>query len=332
MTMSYAEKLLESVQNHTVFDFHNKTMPYQNEMKCHIGFGIDDGYARCLGAAIASICVHNKNSLLVFHIMASKLSADTISRLEKLAGTFKFELNLYEIDEKVFHSLPTQVHLPIPTYFRFLLPLLVKDVDRVLYMDADMVCQASLETLFQMDLQNKIIAAVPDLKKLGDKRNAVLGLENHIYFNAGLILIDINQWNAYNVADKVMSALTTDPKKFRYLDQDALNLVLVGQIYYLEQKYNRMNVPGAKWEDTVVIHFAAHPKPWMIAWPLASIVDTKIKDCYKTYEAMTPWENTPLALPKSYKEMKIYSRCLRQQGAHLKSLYWYLQYIIKKFH
>ncbi len=72
--------------------------------------------------------------------MAIKLSDENIAGIQQLAETFQMEIHLYEIDPEAFRKLPTHEHLPIPTYFRFILPLILEDKERVFYIDADIVC------------------------------------------------------------------------------------------------------------------------------------------------------------------------------------------------
>jgi lipopolysaccharide biosynthesis glycosyltransferase len=180
-------------------------------------------------------------------------------------------------------------------------------------------------------MQANIIAAVPDVELLGNKRNAALKLNNHIYFNDGVLLIDNKKWNCANIVTKVMNVLADNPQKFRYLDQDALNLILTGKIHYLDRAWNRINSVNMNNEENIILlHFAAHPKPWNIAWPLSKLCNAFTKDIYKRYEQLTPWNEAPLHMPHNYKEMKIYAKCLWHNGSYAQGLNWYVRYIAAK--
>jgi lipopolysaccharide biosynthesis glycosyltransferase len=324
--VDYQAQLLQAIEKRTFFE--GRTSVQGPEY--HVGYGIDDNYARCLGASIASICLNNPGLPLVFHILASRLGAENTQRIKQLASQFKINLYLYIINEAVFRVLPTEEHLPVSTYYRFIFPLILKS-ERVLYIDADIICLGEIKPLFTLDLEEKIIAAVPDNAVIARKRNAALQLHQHIYFNAGVLLIDSEKWNAAQVGNKVIHVLGAEPQKFRYLDQDALNLILTGQILYLDKAWNRINTPGMSPKETInLLHFAAHPKPWSIAWPISNLCNDFTQDIYARYEAMTPWQECLPLMPRNYKEMKFYAKCLLAQGQYREGLSWYARYIKTK--
>lgn len=298
----------------------------------HIAYGIDNNYARCMATSIASFCINNPDRNFVFHIVTDELSLDIKEKIKQLAEIYAINIYIYEINNNFLLRLPTQVHLPIATYFRFILPLILDDINKIYYIDADIICLQNADELFDLNLENNnIIAAVPDLPWMNRKRNKALNLNNHIYFNAGMLVINIEKWNEYNVFEKVFKVIQNEPKKFRYLDQDALNLILTGQIKYLDIKFNCIDINNINEKDIILLHFAAHPKPWTIAFPISKICNSFNMNLYSYYEKQTPWENTPLEWPKNYKEIKIYAKALRYNKQYLRSIYWEIKYLINKF-
>ena len=327
--LDYQEQLLKAIEKQMFFEGRKDNL--ENKEEYHIGYGIDDNYARCLGASIASICSHNQDQQFVFHILASNLELKSIEKIEQLADEFKINIHLYSINEKVFQQLPTQEHLPVSTYYRFILPMLLK-VKKVLYLDADIICLGSIQYLFHLDMADNIVAAVADAETIAHKRNMALNLKNHTYFNAGVLLINRQKWNDDNVVNKVIDALAGEPKKFRYLDQDALNLILTGKIYYLDRIWNRINTTNMNAnENIILLHFAAHPKPWNIAWNISDLCNNFTKDLYAHYEKLSPWKDAEPVLPRNYKEMKNYAKCLLEKGDYIQGFSWYIKYIKTKF-
>lgn len=296
----------------------------------HIGYGIDDNYARCMGTSILSICRHN-NAAFTFHILAIKLNHTNIDRIKNLARQLNINIIVYEINPAILRELPTFVHLPLPTYFRFILPYILHEEKYIYYIDADIICLNSADKLFSLDLQNNIIAAVPDLDWMNKKRNKALQLKDHTYFNAGVLVINIAVWNNFSVMDKVLAVIKKDPVLFRYLDQDALNVVLHNKVLYLDKIYNCIDPAAVNRNDIVFLHFAAHPKPWNIAWPISSICNDFNRHLYSACEQHTPWKNEVLQMPRNYKEMKVYAKALRHNGNIVKSLGWYIKYLVKKY-
>jgi len=250
-----------------------------------------------------------------------------------MAEKFAICIHLYDIDASVFKKLPTQVHFPPAIYYRYILPLVLDDVAHVLYLDADIVALKSLQSLQRMDMGGNIAAVVPDLEWMNRKRNKILDLKNHQYFNSGVLWIDVNRWNDFDVLEKSIDLLQKQPEKLRYPDQDALNIILTGNIVYLGRLYNCIDISAVNSNDIVLLHFAAHPKPWNIAWPISKLCTDFTRDIYRQYEAMTPWQASELQMPSNYKEMKVYAKCLWRNGKYADALLWQIKYIMKKlFH
>lgn len=302
----------------------------QTHSNIHIGYGIDNNYARCCASSIASFCFNNPTKNFNFHIMTNDLSTTNKKQFEQLAQLYSVNIYIYEINIDTLAKLPTQTHLPIATYFRFILPLILDNVDKLFYIDADIICLQNADDLFNINLNNNIIGAVPDLSWMNKKRNKTLNLQNHIYFNAGMLIINIDKWNNFNTFAKVLQAIQNEPQKFRYLDQDALNLILTKHIQYLDTKFNCIDINNIDKKNIILLHFAAHPKPWNIAFPISKVCNEFNKNLYQYYENKTPWKNLPLELPKNYKEIKIYAKALNHNKQYLKSIYWILKYLTNK--
>lgn len=310
------------------------TIKYHNhdEKDCiHIAYGIDNNYARCAATSIASICINNSTHNFSFYIMTTGLTNINSVKFEELAFEYSVNITIFEVDSECLHSLPTKAHLPLPMYFRFILPMILKDVKQLIYIDADIVCLNQADEVFNMDLQGNVIAAVPDLEKMGKKRNRILGLTNHIYFNSGFLVIDVKKWLEMDMLQKLTSCISKEPKKFQYPDQDALNLILDGKVLYLERRFNCIDITSMEKIDIIFFHFAAHPKPWTAAWNISNKKDDFNIDLYKYYESSTPWHGTPPSMPNNYKEMEIYAKCLKQHKRTKEAAQWYLRYLMAKF-
>lgn len=318
-----------------LFNLINQKLYYnfskQNNTFINIGYGIDNNYARCCATSITSFCLNNPTKNFNFHIMAKDLSTTNKKQFEQLAQLYSINIYIYEINIDTLAKLPTQTHLPIATYFRFILPLILDNVDKLFYIDADIICLQNADDFFNINLNDNIIGAVPDLPWMNAKRNKALNLRNHIYFNAGMLIINIAKWNNFNTFAKVLQAIQNEPQKFRYLDQDALNLILTNHIQYLDTKFNCIDINSTEQKNIILLHFAAHPKPWNIAFPISKICNEFNKNLYQYYENKTPWKNLPLEQPKNYKEMKIYAKALKYNKQYIKSLYWTLKYFLNKF-
>lgn len=286
-----------------------KYLPIKENL-VHIGYGIDNNYARCMATSIASICINNKERKFIFHVIGYNLSKDTKRKIKLLAERYCIEINIYEVNINFFKNLPVKEHIPVSTYFRLVFPLLLEDVDILYYIDADVVCLKNASEFFEIDLENNIIGAVPDLDKTANKRNLALDLKEHIYFNAGVLIINVKKWNDFNVLEKCLNKLNEDPKKFLYQDQDALNLILTKKIKYLSRKFNCISISNIKFSDIILLHFANQPKPWNKKWNLNIIYNDFTKNIYSFYENQTEWRDEPLLNKNSGKN--IFKWCVKK--------------------
>ena len=267
----------------------------------NIAYGIDDNYARCMATSIASFCINNKNKNFCFYIVASDLSDKTKTKLKVLAKDYNINIIIYEINKDFFRDMPIIHEISLATYFRILLPNLVLDVDKLYYIDADIICLKDADVLFNISLEDNIIAAVPDSGRMNNKRNKALNLKQHIYFNAGVLIIDIKKWNNNKISDKILTVINKYKNIIKYEDQDALNIVLSKKVKYISKIFNCITLSDVDNKEIILLHFANHPKPWSKDWPLNIIYNEFSKNLYRQLENETPWANSPLENKSSYK-------------------------------
>lgn len=328
--------LINSIKNTITFDYNTK----KNNFSCiHIGYGIDNNFARCTGTSITSFCINNPSNNFHFHILISNISSDNIIKFKLLSKKYSTIITIYEIDTFFLENLnlPTKQYWKLPTYFRFILPQILKEYTKLFYIDADIICINDATSLFNINLDNNIIAAVAEPNnKIILQRCSTLNLKRNIYFNAGMLIINIKKWNQLNIFKKLILELQTNPDKLECLDQDALNIVLQDNVKYIQDYYNYLILYNRGKNLTltnskiILLHFAAIPKPWHLAWTLSPNCNSFTKNIYKNYEDNSPWKNTPLVIPSHYKDIRRYAKYLKQHKLYLKSLKWYIKYSIAK--
>ena len=127
--------------------------------------------------------------------------------------------------------------------------------------------------------------------------------ENQDYFNAGVLYIDLQKWNEFKISEKMIGLL--NERKLSFQDQDALNLIAVGQIKAIPVCFNHfflMN-EGDKHipPDTLFLHFAGSLKPWH-PW-----CNNPKKSLYYDYLNKTLWKDF-VYKPRSYHEKRMMSK------------------------
>jgi lipopolysaccharide biosynthesis glycosyltransferase len=175
------------------------------------------------------------------------------------------------VDLEPFGGCSTAAYISDMTYARFLIPHIVsRSVNRVLYLDADLLVLEDLRPLWETDLGGAAVGAVLDSLDPKLKRREA-GLErvprvSH-YFNAGVLLVDVEQWRKQRVSEKALEYLTANPQS-PYSDQDALNVVCDGRWKQLPGRWNfhdhfaKSIADMDQTERPAVVHFVTGMKPW----------------------------------------------------------------------
>jgi UDP-glucose:(glucosyl)LPS alpha-1,3-glucosyltransferase len=305
----------------------------------HVAFCVDDRYVPRMGATIASIVANNPGASFVFHVFVFSISDENRRRVADLERRFSVGTMIHVIDPeqfREFHHFIRSSYYSAATFTRLVVPSVLAGIaDRVVYLDADILCVGDVNELRELDLQGNIVAAVPDAPVTMARRTRALNMDSELYFNAGMMLIDVPAWMAAGISEKAVEVLSSDRKDLRFQDQDALNLALEGRTRFIANKWNHIYGLVADLEqdrrklelkgEAVFIHFAGSVKPWS-EW-----TGHEATALFRQYHLMSPWSEQPLEeAPRNYKEMRMYSRFLFRRREFRSSLAWYWRYLGKK--
>lgn len=171
---------------------------------------------------------------------------------------------------------PVRGHISQAAYYRLFLPeVLPPEVERVIYLDCDVVVCRAIEELWDTDLGGHAIAAVmkPRAEEFAD-----VGLEAETdYFNSGVLVIDVARWRELGVARGTLEFAAVHPGRRHGHDQPGLNHVFNGQWKHLDPRWNqqfkffvhtarhlrmtRRDLRRVR-RDPYIIHFTTQSKPW----------------------------------------------------------------------
>ncbi len=270
----------------------------------------DDKYSKHAAATMCSI-IKNNGTCINFHVMYSSISQENI---QKLTGFIKKEncnITFYKVNKNDFKYClvdPKILDVTQETFYRILaVKYLPETIHRCLYIDTDVIILDSIKELFELNLDNYALAAVPGYAE--GERKVSLGMpEDASYFQAGVILFNLDYWREHNTADKVMNYIKSIyPRVLFRVDQDALNSQLYNQFYKLPLTYNTHVIPNRPDEfylqdkyfsqfslDEIaqakiykkIIHYTGHKnwKPW---WQNSQ---SPYSYHYFYYRSMTPYK------------------------------------------
>jgi lipopolysaccharide biosynthesis glycosyltransferase len=255
-------------------------------MAMHVALTFDDNFWAPAYATMRSVCLfsHHRQEL-VFHLCHRTLTAEHHADLERIREEFPVELRWYDLDQsKMFQDIaarmPENKRLSNIVYARLMIDRLVgPDVDRILYLDCDMLVREDVAFFFELDLEGNSIAAVRDsigaliTGRRDLKQNRDIFDPADYYFNAGMVLIDIAKWREADVIGRMEEAYAAGIMQRIYYDQDLLNLVFKGKWLKLPWRWNVIDARHAHdGVDPAILHYTAERKPWgVLAGMLQSV-------------------------------------------------------------
>ncbi|MFN5459391.1 MAG: glycosyltransferase family 8 protein [Bacteroidota bacterium] len=273
--------------------------------RINIGCATDKNYAQHLGVMIYSLLVNcSQTNILDFYIVDGGI--DSSDREKFLSMRDKFGINIFFLkpDRSYFDKLKVFEIYSEATYYRYFL-LDTISVDRILFLDCDMVIEGDIVELYNVDLKSNIIAAVLE----------VLSSEKHLEkinlkfsFNAGMMLVDCCKWQENKISKKAYNFQIENEGLLKYPDQDSLNFIL--KDYWLmvpyrwnviarlklvkygignaDYRYISKNELFNEYSNPKIIHYANRLfKPWYWLDP------SPYKKNYKYYKSNSPWYSIP---------------------------------------
>lgn len=240
----------------------------------HIAIAFDRNFLIPYYVLLTSIFNNDSDSKFVFHTIAEGINDSEKGKIKSFITEHNGEVVFYNMDSTTVKSFvsPDPKHISAATYYRIYFPDLVPDfIEKLIYLDTDVLVLKSLKSLYSYNLNNFPVAAVPDIHI---SSYPPLDIEEGDYFNAGIMLIDVKLWREQKIAEKAIQLIYAYPEKMTLGDQDGLNGVLKKNWFKLDTKYNLTfyNIPetikkkemDSFIKDTVIIHFTTQNKPWLM--------------------------------------------------------------------
>lgn len=272
----------------------------RNDARMRIALAGDDGYARHIGALLCSLFENQSGRYRIdVCILSRAISPRNCGHLIAICERYGSQLTVCPVAADVFRDAPAPAHYSPVNYFRLLLPALVDPaIDRVLYLDGDMIVLGPLDEVWETDISDVAVGAVADGKRLPEDAPAVVP-HHRTSFNSGFLLLNLDYWRRQGIMEQLLAFIGEQGAHgvMRYVDQDALNAVLGDRWRPLPLRFNvqpsafvpeRRTVfseseKAASRQAPVVIHFCGPKKPWHVRSPHPE------NRAYWRYARLTPW-------------------------------------------
>ena len=255
------------------------------------------------GVVVTSVGINVTSDDVMMYLLHNGLKRSTVKRLQKIADRYNVGLKFLEIDLEILKDCPVdeKIHYGnIMMYARLLLPSKLPNLDKVIYLDCDLVVCKDLKSLWETDVNDVAVTMAPDLLYQDKATLSRLGINNN-YLNSGVIVMNLDYWRKHDVMKRLLAYISDKGNELIYNDQDSLNAILHDERRQLPVKYNVTphyflknpdNYPKEMHEEIrdarinpIIFHFLGKIKPWSLGCYLPG------KELFMKYQKASGWRH-----------------------------------------
>lgn len=242
----------------------------------------DDNYVMPTLVCIQSI-KNNCSGKLNIHVFVNNVSPKNINSLKSVSSK-SCDIIIYNCEDIINKYLTIDVnrHVSVTAIIKFFLPTMLNYLDKILYLDSDILVKGDLTILYKTNISNKYAAVVKDVLCIKNHQYMdSIGIKNQYYFNSGVMLLNLTKMRENNITKKLIDYRMN--VKQHFIDQDAFNAIIGDNVIYMSYKYNFLpyymtvmtrkqltdffeeEIPDCFWkiyESSIILHLGGAEKPW----------------------------------------------------------------------
>lgn len=235
-----------------------------------IFFAADDKYTKFMMVTMKSIIANtSKKYQYKMYVLNIDISAENQAMVKRME-TSNCKIIFVDVTEelkKIEKKISLRDYYTATTYYRVFIANMFPEYDKVLYVDSDTIIRDDIANLYNYDLGKNYIGAVRDqlvvqTEIYGDYVEKVLGLSRGAYFNAGVVVINCEQFRKKNLLKEFVELLGT----YTFVvaqDQDYLNILCRDNVLWLDPRWNTQMIGVVPSEEGAkLIHYNLAEKPW----------------------------------------------------------------------
>ncbi|MGI6706312.1 MAG: glycosyltransferase family 8 protein [Clostridia bacterium] len=241
---------------------------------------LDSNYIVPLKVMLKSLFLNNPDEKFAIYLMHSNLNHDELNDLNDYIAGHGSQLNIVQVDEDCFTNAPVHLHYTKEMYYRLLaFKFLPQDLDRILYLDPDILVINPIHELYNTNIKGYLYAAAyHDFISINRINKIRLNpYEIKAYYNSGVLLMNLELQRQTIDENEVFQFVERNRSKLIMPDQDVLNALYSRKIKTLDEKLYNYDaryyryykfISNRIWDmehvicNTVILHFCGKKKPW----------------------------------------------------------------------
>lgn len=246
----------------------------------HILVTFDKNYINPFRVMIKSLVISNPMEIFHIWLLHSAIPQEDLFAMTEYCSKQKIILTAIEVDRELFKNAPVSKQYPQEMYYRMMAPLMLpNELERVLYLDPDILVINSVRPLWEMPLENYSFAAASHssiFEIIKDVNNVRLGTE-HDYFNTGVLLMDLEKARKLIKSEDIFNCVKEETELLLLPDQDVFNILygtdtlqVNDSVWNYDARYFSAYLVKSEgqcdmdWimQNTVFLHFCGKQKPW----------------------------------------------------------------------
>ena len=277
----------------------------------NIAYSCDNAYIEQTGISLISVFENNKDEKeIVVYLISKGITKENIEILDSICKSYNRSLIVVKFEDICFDLPPCSVGRHLETIYAKVFFSRIEGLDKVLYLDSDVVVVGNLKQLWETDLSEKYMGVVETTYTKGKK---ALGIPRSTpFFNDGVVLVNVDYCRENNLISKVIEQVNAFGGNPPVLSEGVLNKICGQNVKYLSLRYNLIsgNLYFGLYdydylfeqlhyekedlidscENPVIVHYIAgfYNRPW------CKKCTHPFKEFYLYYKSISPWKDSPL--------------------------------------
>ena len=236
-----------------------------------IFYACDDNFVKytivSLYSMIQNASVEYRYKVYVLH---TEISEETQRKVQALKNdNFSIEfVDMTDYLKSISDKLPLRDYYSKTTYYRLFIAEMYPEYNKAIYIDSDTIVQGDISEFYNTDIKDAYVGACHEqvmlqVDEFGTYVEKVVGVSRYNFFNAGILLINCDQFRLKFVLDKFLDYL----HYYNFVvtqDEDYLNLICKDHVYWIDQRWNTEVFCEISYpiEQANMLHYIMTSKPW----------------------------------------------------------------------